>query len=426
MDNLMIKVDHISKQYVLGQISGTTLRDELQRLSAKLHHREDPTRRIGTSEVNTGEIFLALDDVSFDVKPGERVGIIGRNGAGKSTLLKLISRVTAPSKGWIGLNGRVASMLEVGTGFHQELTGRENIYLNGAILGMTRNEIDEKIDDIIEFSECRQFIDTPVKRYSSGMYVKLAFSVAAHLDSDIIIMDEVLAVGDAAFQKKCLEKMAEVSLDKGRTILYVSHNMATIRELCNRCIVLDKGKLIYDGDVQHGIDAYMQTSFSRAATVNDVSNRRRKYVIGDYIRIQSIEFLGKEAPVYEFGERMLLRFALKVNRELKSICARMEFSTLDGLRVGTTLTEDIGDLISGKKTVTLSFGTSQIIPGRYNTTIVFYQKGANGATINHDCVENALVFEIVDTKKKLPLSWRPDEWGRVLLGRMEVVKEKAN
>lgn len=422
MEKLMIKVDHISKQYVLGQIGGTTLRNELQRLSAKLHHREDPTRRIGASEINIGEAFLALDDVSFAVKPGERVGIIGRNGAGKSTLLKLISRVTAPSKGWIGLNGRVASMLEVGTGFHQELTGRENIYLNGAILGMTGNGIDEKIEDIIEFSECRQFIDTPVKRYSSGMYVKLAFSVAAHLDSEIMIMDEVLAVGDVAFQKKCVAKMADVSQNKGRTILYVSHNMGTIRELCNRCIVLDKGKLIYDGDVQQGIDVYMQTSFNEAATMNDVSNRRRRYVVGDHIRIQSIELMGKETPVYAYGDKMLLRFVLKVNRELKNICARMEISTLDGIRVGTTLTEDIGDVVSRTEVVTLSFGTCQIIPGQYCTTIVFYQKGANEETINHDCIENAFVFEIVDTERKMPLSWIPDKWGRVVLNRMEIAE----
>lgn len=420
----MIKIDHISKQYVLGQIGGTTLRDELQRLSAKLHHREDPTRRIGAAEVNIGETFLALDDVSFDVRPGERIGIIGRNGAGKSTLLKLISRVTAPSKGWIGLNGRVTSMLEVGTGFHQELTGRENIYLNGAILGMTRNEIDEKIEDIIEFSECRQFIDTPVKRYSSGMYVKLAFSVAAHLDSDIMIMDEVLAVGDVAFQKKCLEKMAEVSQNNGRTILYVSHNMPTIRALCNRCIVLDKGKLIYDGDVQQGIDTYMQTSFSKAATMNDVSDRRRRYVVGDHIRIQSIELVDKETPSFVFGEKMLLRFLLKVKSDLKSICARMEISTLDGIRVGTTLAEDIGDVEPGTEIVTLAFGTGQIIPGQYYTTIVIYQKGANGKTINHDCVENAFVFEIEDTEKRMPLTWMPENWGRVVLKGMEVVEKE--
>ena len=256
MDEIMLKIDNVSKQYKLGQIGGTTLRDELQRLRAKRKGLEDPTKRIGAKEYKPGETFMALDGVSFEVKKGERVGIIGRNGAGKSTLLKLISRVTAPTGGSIGLNGRVASMLEVGTGFHPELTGRENIYMNGAILGMTKAEIDRKIEDIIDFSEVRQFIDTPVKRYSSGMYVKLAFSVAAHLDSEIMILDEVLAVGDMAFLKKCLDKMSDVSRTQGRTILYVSHNMNTIRQLCDRVVVLDHGKVVFDGDVENGIGIY--------------------------------------------------------------------------------------------------------------------------------------------------------------------------
>ena len=261
MNELMLKIENVSKVYKLGQFGGTTLRDELQRISANIRGKEDPTRRIGTKEYNKNKSFKALDSVSFEVEKGERVGIIGHNGAGKSTLLKLISRITAPSSGSIGLNGRVASMLEVGTGFHGELTGRENIYMNGAILGMTKKEIASKIEDIIDFSECRQFIDTPVKRYSSGMYVKLAFSVAAHLNSEIMIMDEVLAVGDMAFQKKCLDKMNTVSRSEGRTILYVSHNMNTIRELCNRVIVLDHGRVVYDGDVEEGISSYLGVNF---------------------------------------------------------------------------------------------------------------------------------------------------------------------
>ena len=269
MDELMVKIDHVSKQYKLGQIGGTTLRDELQRFYAKIKGKDDPTKRIGTKDYNKGETFLALDDVSFEVKKGEAIGIIGHNGAGKSTLLKLITRVTAPTRGSIGLNGRVASMLEVGTGFHPELTGRENIYMNGAILGMTKKEIDAKMEDIIEFSECRQFIDTPVKRYSSGMYVKLAFSVAANLDAEIMIMDEVLAVGDMAFQGKCINKMKEIA-QSGRTILYVSHNMNTIRQLCNRCVVLDKGHLRYDGDVEKAI-AYYLNNVTRNSVVYDLT-----------------------------------------------------------------------------------------------------------------------------------------------------------
>ena len=259
-DELMLKVENVSKVYRLGEIGGTTLRDEFQRLGAKIRKKEDPTKKIGTKNYNKGEKFKALDDVSFEVKKGERIGIIGHNGAGKSTLLKIISRVTGPTEGRIYLNGRVASMLEVGTGFHPELTGRENIYMNGAILGMTKKEIDAKMEDIIEFSEVRQFIDTPVKRYSSGMYVKLAFSVAAHLNSEILIMDEVLAVGDATFQQKCIKKMKDVSLSENKTILYVSHNMATIKQLCDKVLVLEKGKIIFFGDVDDGIKYYMGSS----------------------------------------------------------------------------------------------------------------------------------------------------------------------
>ncbi|MBR5293708.1 MAG: ABC transporter ATP-binding protein, partial [Oscillospiraceae bacterium] len=235
----IIEICDVKKEYRLGAIGGTTLNAELQSFLAKLRGKEDPNKKIGTREGKAGERFLALDGVSFSVAPGEAVGIIGHNGAGKSTLLKLISRVTAPSDGEIRLRGRVASMLEVGTGFHPELTGRENVYLNGAILGMTKREIDAKFDEIVDFAEMRQFIDTPVKRYSSGMYVKLAFSVAAHLDSEIMIMDEVLAVGDAKFQNKCLGKMSDEAGTGQRAILYVSHNMATIQRLCTRVIVLD-------------------------------------------------------------------------------------------------------------------------------------------------------------------------------------------
>ena len=242
--NCVIKTEHLQKEYKLGVIGTGTLRRDLQSWVAKKRGKEDPNRRIGTAEYEKGDTFLALDDINIEVFRGERVGIIGANGAGKSTLLKLLSRITSPTEGNIAYRGRIASMLEVGTGFHPELTGRENIYLNGAILGMNRAEVDKKIDRIIEFSECEKFIDTPVKRYSSGMFVKLAFSVAAHLDAEIMIMDEVLAVGDMKFQKKCISKMRELAIDDNRTVLYVSHNMNTIQDLCNRCIVLDKGKKV--------------------------------------------------------------------------------------------------------------------------------------------------------------------------------------
>ena len=229
--NCVIKTEHLQKEYRLGVIGTGTLRHDIQSWVAKKRGKEDPNRRIGAMEYEKGDTFLAIDDVNIEIRRGERVGIIGANGAGKSTLLKLLSRITSPTDGEIAYRGRIASMLEVGTGFHGELTGRENVYLNGAILGMSRAEVDKKIDRIIEFSECEKFIDTPVQRYSSGMFVKLAFSVAAHLDAEIMIMDEVLAVGDMKFQKKCINKMRELAVDENRTVLYVSHNMSTIQDL---------------------------------------------------------------------------------------------------------------------------------------------------------------------------------------------------
>ena len=240
-ENCVIKTENLTKEYKLGVIGSSTLRHDLQSWYARKRGKDDPNLKIGANQYSAGDRFLALDSLDIEINRGERVGIIGANGAGKSTFLKLLSRVTSPTDGEIRFRGRIASMLEVGTGFHAELTGRENIYLNGAILGMSKAEITEKIDKIIEFSECKKFIDTPVKRYSSGMFVKLAFAVAAHLDAEILIMDEVLAVGDMQFQKKCIAKMRELALNENRTVLYVSHNMNTIRELCSRCIVLDHG-----------------------------------------------------------------------------------------------------------------------------------------------------------------------------------------
>ena len=259
MSDIAIKIENLKKQYRLGTIGGRTLNSELQSWWAKKRGKEDPNVKIDQNSMNYGETFWALDGIDLEIKKGEAIGIIGGNGAGKSTLLKVLSRVTAPTEGDIWINGRISSMLEVGTGFHGELTGRENIYMNGAILGMSKREVDRKIESIIDFSECRKFIDTPVKRYSSGMYVKLAFAVASHLDSEIMIMDEVLAVGDMKFQKKCLGKMGS-DAKEGKTVLYVSHNMATIRNLCTRCIVLQKGKMIYDGDVDKAISIYMDSS----------------------------------------------------------------------------------------------------------------------------------------------------------------------
>lgn len=257
MADPVIIVENLNKEYRLGVINHGTLRQDLQSWWARLRGREDPNSLLTTaSHANRGKQFLALDGVSFDVKRGEVLGIIGRNGAGKSTLLKILSRITAPTNGRISIRGRVASLLEVGTGFHPELTGRENVFLNGAILGMSRAEVRRKFDEIIAFSEIEKFIDTPVKRYSSGMYVRLAFAVAAHLEPEILIVDEVLAVGDAQFQKKCLGKMEEVGKD-GRTVLFVSHNMGAIKNLCSKVLLIQKGRLVTSGSPDSVICEYL-------------------------------------------------------------------------------------------------------------------------------------------------------------------------
>jgi lipopolysaccharide transport system ATP-binding protein len=254
----VIRVENLSKYYRLGLIGGGTLHEDLNRWWAKVRGRPDPLLRIGETDHGNrkdGQLW-ALRDVNLEVKEGEILGIIGRNGAGKSTLLKILSRITAPTDGRVKIRGRVGSLLEVGTGFHHELTGRENIYLNGTILGMTRAEVDRKLDEIIDFAEIAQFIDTPVKRYSSGMTVRLAFAVAAHLEPEILIIDEVLAVGDAAFQKKCLGKMQDVSAH-GRTVLFVSHNMGSINRLCTRCVQLWQGKVADYGEVSDVTRRYL-------------------------------------------------------------------------------------------------------------------------------------------------------------------------
>jgi len=264
MSDVILKSENISKQYRLGLVGTGTLSHDLNRWWHRLRGKQDPYLQVGEMNDRTqsgkNEYIWALKDISFEVNRGEVLGIIGKNGAGKSTLLKILSKVTSPTTGIIRSGGRIASLLEVGTGFHPELTGRENIYLNGAILGMTKTEISSKLEEIIEFSGCQRYIDTPVKRYSSGMKVRLAFAVAAHLEPDILVVDEVLAVGDVEFQKKAIGKMQDISKGNGRTVLFVSHNMAAVQSLCNRVIVLNNGSVIFNGNVKQGIDQYLSSS----------------------------------------------------------------------------------------------------------------------------------------------------------------------
>lgn len=396
-DEIMLKVENVSKIYRLGEIGGTTLRDELQRLGAKIRHKEDPTKKIGAKNYNKGEKFKALDNISFEVKKGERIGIIGHNGAGKSTLLKLISRVTGPTDGKIYLNGRVASMLEVGTGFHPELTGRENVYMNGAILGMTKKEIDSKMEDIIEFSEVRQFIDTPVKRYSSGMYVKLAFSVAAHLDSEIMIMDEVLAVGDMAFQNKCLNKMRSVSEEDDRTILYVSHNMNTIRQLCNRVIVLNQGRVIFNGDVEEGIKRYYSETLDCYPIAYDYTNVPRLYNFGKEAKILSFRFLAHNDAVFTNEDRLSFEVRIKSNLDISNALFRFSIRTEMGETIGTSISKPFNLKQTDDKKIILSFALDELTEGKYITQIMF------------GCIDsNQFIFEYDNPGIKMPIVIKKD------------------
>ena len=403
----MVKVEHVSKEYRLGMIGGTTLREEMQRKLARLRGRDDPTRKLGEQSTGkVGERFYALNDVSFEVRKGEAVGIIGHNGAGKSTILKLISQVTGPTTGSIELNGRVASMLEVGTGFHPELSGRENIYMNGAILGMTKAEIDSKIEDIIDFSECRQFIDTPVKRYSSGMYIKLAFSVAAHLESEILIMDEVLAVGDAKFQEKCLGRMGDEA-HGGRTVLYVSHNMNTIRTLCDRVIVLDHGKKVFDGDVEQGIGIYNGLKELSSGTVDlESMTREARYLQHRYVlKTLSTEY---DIAQIQYGTHLKGNLCISSPDERNDIGFYWIVRNVGGTPVLRMDTDRHITLISGDNLVPFDVDVSSLIPGKYFVTIALVIKNSWESAELHDFVNEALCFEIISGDNSAKFSdWEP-------------------
>lgn len=406
--DIIIKVEDVKKEYWLGALDRHSFKDEIQ---SRRDKRKQPERKL----------LHALDGVSFEIERGEAVGVIGANGAGKSTLLKILSRVTAPTSGRVFLDGSLSSMLEVGTGFHQELSGRENIYINGTILGMTRKEIDEKIEDIIEFSEVREFIDTPVKRYSSGMYVKLAFAVAAYLDSDIMILDEVLAVGDMKFQNKCLSKIKELSEKEGRTVLCVSHNMATISKFCKRCIVLDHGKLIFDGDTQEAIRVYFGEK-KESETYIDYSNARRfLWLQRDEVRLESVEYLDKDEATYWDDEKIKASFKWHNNANVAKLGIRFEISDATKNPVTTAALYDFyngdaGDIAE----VSVEIDISQLKEGKYSTIYTLFVVDDMNETVDLDCVDG-LPFEkrIVAQQK---LKWSAKAWGSIELPEMKIVK----
>ena len=419
--DIAIQIEGLKKRYRLGVIGGGTLQGDIQSWWARKRGKEDPNSVVGSKQHERNATFMALDGIDLTVYKGERLGIIGHNGAGKSTLLKLLSRVTAPTEGRICIDGRIASMLEVGTGFNPELTGRENIYLNGAILGMTKEEVDTKMEEIIDFSECRQFIDTPVKRYSSGMYVKLAFAVAAHLDSEILVMDEVLAVGDMKFQQKCLGKMSDVSQTEGRTVLYVSHNMNTIRQLCDRCIVLDHGQIVFNGDVEKAIEIYINNNSAEMGVDIDFSNAKRmKHLPTDlFVRINHICLLDKEEPVYRFGESIKFSIELCARKGKITPSMRLQIRSEDDSPIGASYIHNIGE-INEHESVVYSFElhAEKLVPGKYKIMLVLYKVNQFGAYEDVDALWPAFVFEIVDDKNELKINWRNNAWGRVYFGEL--------
>lgn len=420
MSDIAIKIENLKKKYRLGAIGGATLNAELQSWWARKCRKEDPNLKIGQDYSKAGESFWALDGIELEIKQGEALGIIGANGAGKSTLLKILSRVTAPTEGDIWINGRITSMLEVGTGFHGELTGRENIYMNGAILGMSRKEVDRKMESIIDFSECRQFIDTPVKRYSSGMYVKLAFAVASHLDSEIMVMDEVLAVGDMNFQKKCLGKMGDAAENENKTILYVSHNMATIRSLCSRCVVLNKGKIVFDGDVEKAIEIYMDTNRGELKVAYDLSMFRRVIPgLGDNCFFEQINFLNKNIARYLSTEKMFIEFIWTAKTYQENIEINLSLKSNDGAPVGfTEARKMLGNYAVGPHRTVLEYDISNLAEGVY---IAYFH-------ISHISEMNELrdldqadkiYFEIVSDKEE-QTNWKRQYWGSVRLNALEL------
>lgn len=425
MSELVIKVENLKKQYRLGVIGGGTLTADLQSWWARKRGKEDPNTTIGTDQTRVGEGFYALDNVSFEVRKGEAVGIIGANGAGKSTLLKLLSRVTTPTEGTIFINGRIASMLEVGTGFHQELTGRENIYMNGAILGMTKAEIDAKMEDIIDFSECRQFIDTPVKRYSSGMYVKLAFAVSAHLDSDIMIMDEVLAVGDIKFQEKCLGKMGDSAQNAGKTVLYVSHNMTTIRQLCTRCIVLSRGHIIFDGDVETAINVYMERNEEKIKRRYELENAARPSLDhGKDIQLTLFEFINNDETAV-FTNKDVIQFKMewlsRIDEKTLNLFLQLEYADTTPVGMAQSVPFCNGGIDTRNEAV-FEFDISNLADGKYSFYVDIYVINSFGAYRSFDHPAQNIYFEIIRNKES-GIVWQRKYWGSVRLNQIQVVEE---
>ncbi len=407
----VIKIENLWKEYRLGVIGHGTLTHDLQSWWARVRGKEDPNARItslmsGQEKQIDGDHFWALRDINLEVKQGEVLGIIGSNGAGKSTLLKILSRVTSPSRGSFKIKGRIVSLLEVGTGFHPELTGRENIFLNGAILGMSKGEIKRKVDEIIDFSGIEDFVETPVKRYSSGMYVRLAFAVAAHLEPEILIIDEVLAVGDASFQKRCLGKMQDIS-SQGRTILFVSHNMSAVSRLCTRCVLLGNGEVIQEGQTSDIVLSYYES-------IAEKTSNQQQNIGDEYCRMEEAWLLdqnGKETNEVQLHEEIKISMIYTILQETSDRCVpNFHLKTIEGNYVCCVNSPDIKPLKPGRYKVVCLIPPYLLNEGAYSVdlAITSYPDNDQPHHINF-WVKEMLRFNVIDPKV-------PDNWNYGYLG----------
>ncbi len=385
MSKTILEIQNVSKQYRLGQVGTGTISHDLNRFFHKIRGKEDPYLKV--TEVNErdkkskSDYVWAVKDISFSAEEGEVIGIIGRNGAGKSTLLKLLSRITSPSTGSIKIKGRISSLLEVGTGFHQELTGRENIFLNGAILGMTKKEISSKLDEIIEFSGCKNYIDTPVKRYSSGMIVRLGFAVAAHLESELLIVDEVLAVGDLEFQKKCLGKMKDIS-KSGRTVLFVSHNMSSISQLCSRTILLREGTVYEDGETESVIKTYQSINTDKDYQKSDTSSKE-------------VFFKHVKAAQDAENEQLVIKATLGASVQINNISCGFLIKDNWGQKIGTAYHDF--QISKDNMEIEVNIDIKQFLPGTYQIdSALFIPK-----SINYEYLENSVTINLTNDMNNL-------------------------
>lgn len=395
---LALKAENISKQYRLGQVGTGSLSHDLNRFWHQIRGKENPYLKIGESNDRTqkgeSDYVWSLRDINFEIEQGDAVGIVGRNGAGKSTLLKLLSKVTKPTTGRISTKGRIASLLEVGTGFHPEMTGRENVFLNGAILGMTRKEITRKFDEIVDFSGVERYIDTPVKRYSSGMYVRLAFAVAANLESEILIVDEVLAVGDAEFQKKCLGKMGDVSQGEGRTVLFVSHNMTAVKELCSHGILLNQGLLNYQGNVIDTIMEYQKNSQKQSSYLHTDSIDTA--IGNDNIRILEFSVKSSNSSFLDIDSGAKVRLRFFNYTENINLDATFELRTYEEsvvFHTGALITTN-KDSKKGEYTVEFEIAPNLLNSGNYYFKLIF---GQDQKKVLYVC-DDIVGFEVENVK----------------------------